>query len=46
MLITLLKKIYLIFILFPIAVCYVSIIMIYVFIQHIYEVSIIRYKKY
>jgi hypothetical protein len=42
--ITFLKRMYLVFILFPLAIIYALLTMLYVIIQHIIDMSIIRIK--
>jgi len=42
---TLLKRLYLIFILLPIAICYAIIVMLWTILVHLYDTSIIKFKK-
>jgi len=43
---TLLRRLYLIFILLPIAICYAILVMIWTIIIHIYDISVIKIKRY
>jgi len=42
--ITFLKRMYLVFILFPLAILYACFTMLFVLVEHIYNISIIKFK--
>jgi hypothetical protein len=42
---TLLKRFYLIFILLPVAICYAIAVMLWTILVHLYDTSIIKFKK-
>jgi hypothetical protein len=44
--ITFIKRMYLIFILLPIAICYALIVMLFALLEHLYDISVIKFKKY
>jgi hypothetical protein len=42
---TILKRLYLIFILLPVAICYAIAVMLWTILVHLYDISIIKFKK-
>jgi hypothetical protein len=43
--ITIFKRMYLIFILLPVAICYAIAVMLWTIIVHLYDMSVIKFKK-
>jgi len=45
MLLTFFHRMYLIFILLPVAILYACIVMLWVILEHLYDISVIKFKK-
>jgi len=45
MILTFFRRMYLIFILFPMAIFYAAIVMLGVILEHLYDMSVIKFKK-